>query len=68
MKLRIVIDKLYTAMLSTPEPIKHFRRIFIAKTVNNFQAARFLILHNFCRFAWQQSFDAMRTLPSITEL
>ena len=43
---------------------KNLKRL---KIVNNFQALRFLILHNFCRFIWQQSLDSMQTLPSITE-
>ena len=31
-----------------------------------FQAVRFLGLHNFFRFVWQQSLDSMEKLPSIT--
>ena len=47
--------------------MKHLRQSFIAKIVNNIQAAGFLILHQFCRFVWQQSVDSMQTLPPITE-
>ena len=36
--------------------------------VNDFQTVRFLILHNFCKFIWQQSLDSTQTFPSITEL